>query len=75
MALETRGPLGLGLALGLSKEMVRAFPGKRRARTEQGHWDPPTNFLDRTLPEGLVLQEMKMCDQPCLTYLPMGINP
>lgn len=70
VALETRGPLGLGLALGLSREMVRSFPGKRRARTEQGHWAPPTDFLDRTLPEGLVLQEMKMYDQPRLTDLP-----
>lgn len=70
VALETRGPLSLGLALGLPRNLVRSFPGKRRARTEQGHWAPPRDFVDQTLPEHLVLQELKLCEQPRLTGLP-----
>jgi hypothetical protein len=70
VALETRGPLGLGLALGLPRKLVRSFPGKRRARTEQGHWAPPPDFLGETLPEDLVLQDLKLCEQPRLIDLP-----
>ncbi len=70
VALQTRGPLALGLALGLTNAMVRSFPSKRRARSEQGHWSPPADFIDQTLPEDLVLNELLLCNQPRLRRLP-----
>jgi hypothetical protein len=70
VGLWTRGPLGLGLALGLPENLVRSFPSKRRARTETGLWAPPPDFLGPKVPEDLVLQELRLCDQPRLERLP-----
>ncbi len=70
VGLWTRGPLGLGLALGLPEDLVRSFPSKRPARTEKGHWSPPAGFLGAALPEDLVLQDLRLIDQPHLERMP-----
>ena len=70
VALWTRGPLGLGLALGLPEGLIRSFPSKRRRHEENGHWSPPRDFLGPVLPESMVLQELRLCEQPRLLRLP-----
>ncbi len=70
VGLWTRGPLGLGLALGLPEDLVRSFPSKRPARTEKGHWCPPAGFLGATLPEDLVLQDLRLIGQTHLERMP-----
>ena len=70
VALETRRPLALGVRLGLPNAWIRSFPGKRRAQKDDGFWTPPSDFLNQGLPNGLVLRELVLCDQPRLNYLP-----
>ena len=70
VALETRRPLALGLQLGLSNEWVRSFPGRRRVHKDEGLWAPPPDYLDRNMPDDLVLRELSLCDQPRLERLP-----
>ncbi len=74
VALETGRPLALGTAMGLPDALVRSFPGKRRASLNQGLWAPPTDFLDRSLPEDLVLNDLTLCNQPRLEHLPERLS-
>ena len=74
VALETGRPLALGTAMGLPEALVRSFPGKRRAAVNQGLWAPPTDFLDQSFPEDLVLNDLQLCKQPRLLHLPQRFS-